>query len=75
MMPLPIIKRLKAGRAIADPFREVTILFCEIYHFSAFAAKHTPEVVVKSLNIVFSRFDDLIDEYGVHKVGFSGVQH
>jgi class 3 adenylate cyclase len=68
MMPIEIIKQLKMGKAIAEPYSEVTVLFCEIYHFSTFASQHPPDVVVRTLNTVYSRFDDLIDEFGVHKV-------
>lgn len=68
MMPIEIIKQLKMGKAIAEPYAEVTVLFCEIYHFSTFASKNPPDVVVRTLNTVYSRFDDLIDMFGVHKV-------
>lgn len=69
MLPATIIRQLKSGRRlIADPFDEVTVLFCEICDFAAFASEYPAKLVVQALNTVYSAFDTLIDLHNVHKV-------
>jgi class 3 adenylate cyclase len=53
---------------VADDFDEVTVLFCEICNFHSFASRYSPQVVIAVLNVIYSRFDSLIDKYKVHKV-------
>jgi len=69
VLPRTIARRLKDNtQIIADTFRGATILFADIVGFTDFAAKKTPQEVIQFLNTVFSRFDKLVDIYGLEKI-------
>lgn len=69
ILPRSIADRLKGQtQIIADNFQDATILFVDIVGFSDFASKKTPQEVIQFLNSVFSRFDKLVDVYGLEKI-------
>ncbi|HEX8823391.1 MAG TPA: adenylate/guanylate cyclase domain-containing protein [Archangium sp.] len=69
ILPRPVAERLKQGqRIIVENFPDVTVLFADLVDFTRFAAQHTPPDVLQVLNMVFSMFDQLADEFGVEKV-------
>lgn len=76
MLPRSIQRKLRrmssrGGTSIADSYKHVTVLFCEIYKFASWCQGKRPETVVQVLNIVYSHFDDLLDNFSpgaVHKV-------
>jgi adenylate cyclase len=69
VLPFQIAQRLKdREQAIADQFDAVTILFADIVGFSTVAAQLTPCALVKLLNEIFSRFDELAALYGLEKI-------
>ncbi len=69
VLPAPIAARLKAGEEpIADLFDDVTVLFADLVGFTAYAAEHAPDVVVNSLNRVYSRFDAIIARHDLEKI-------
>ena len=53
---------------IADHFAGTTILFADIVGFTELSAKLSPINLVRILNDLFSRFDDLLDKYKLNKV-------
>jgi adenylate cyclase len=69
VLPVGIVDRLKRGeRRIADRFENVTILFCDIVNFTAFAAAIPAGEVVGHLDHMFSGFDQLCRSWGVEKI-------
>ncbi|WP_158501531.1 adenylate/guanylate cyclase domain-containing protein [Vitiosangium sp. GDMCC 1.1324] len=69
VLPKPVADRLKQGqRIIVENSPDVTVLFADLVDFTRFAAQHTPPDVLQVLNMVFSVFDQLTDEFGVEKV-------
>jgi adenylate cyclase len=69
ILPAPILKQLKRRQVpIADYFQEVTVLFADIVGFTEFCNRKTPEQLVSVLNIVFSQFDQLAQQYGLEKI-------
>jgi PAS domain S-box-containing protein len=69
ILPKPVADRLKSGqRIIVENFPDVTVLFADLVDFTRFAAQHSPPDVLQVLNMVFSIFDQLTDEFGVEKV-------
>jgi len=69
ILPAPIAHRLKSGeRAIADKFDSVTVLFADIVGFTKLSARTTPEELVRGLNAIFERFDDLAKKYNLEKI-------
>ena len=69
ILPVSIAERLKKKEdTIADRYDEVTVLFSDLVGFTVFSAKHTPKELVYKLNILFSKFDDLLDKYKIEKI-------
>lgn len=70
MLPGPIASQLKRnpGQTIADSHEEATILFADIVGFTPLASHHSPDTVVKMLNNLFTRFDDLANKHGLEKI-------
>jgi class 3 adenylate cyclase len=69
ILPESIAQRLKeTDEIIADSFSSVTIMFADIVGFTPLASKLDPEVLVNELNILFQKFDNLIEEHGLEKI-------
>jgi adenylate cyclase len=69
VLPGDIAERLQTERgAIADQFDEASILFADVVEFTPLSARMTPRELVHLLDTLFTRFDDLADEYGVEKI-------
>jgi class 3 adenylate cyclase len=69
ILPASIAERLKTGHfPIADRYEEATVLFADLVGFTAFAAASPPEKVVSLLDELFTRFDRLVDRYGIEKI-------
>ena len=66
---LEAIERAKrSGRAVADAFGEVTVVFCDIVEFTQLAERLAPKHLVEVLNDVFSALDQLAVSCKVEKV-------
>lgn len=69
ILPDKIADRLKDGsRSIADGFEFVSILFADLVGFTELSGNTEPARLVSLLNGIFSRFDDLVDQYGLEKI-------
>ena len=69
VLPAPIAERLKAGESlIADGAPEVGVLFADIADFTPMSEAMGPEDIVRLLNEVFSRFDELAADHGLEKI-------
>jgi class 3 adenylate cyclase len=69
VLPFQIAQRLKEHqKAIADHFDGVTILFADLVGFSRASAQMSPSDLVRQLNRIFSRFDELATRYGLEKI-------
>ena len=69
ILPKPIAERLKAQQStIADSFTDVSVLFADIVGFTELSARMSPTELVKRLNVIFSHFDQLAENYGVEKI-------
>tara|TARA_Y100000768_G_scaffold234837_1_gene177546 strand:- start:6 stop:794 length:789 start_codon:yes stop_codon:yes gene_type:complete len=69
ILPIDIAQRLKSGETdIADKHDNVSILFCDIVNFTPQAQKLNPNKLVKILNNIFKRFDDLSYKYSIEKI-------
>lgn len=69
LLPAEIADRLKRGDTlIADAHEEVTVLFADLVGFTTYADGRPPHQVVRSLDNLFSRFDELASSYGVEKI-------
>lgn len=74
MLPESIVVQLQCGRElIADAYPHATVLFAEVCDFDFYSSKLQPEQVVELLNILFYKFDKLVDVHHVHKVETIGA--
>jgi adenylate cyclase len=69
VLPEPIAERLKGGESlIADGAPEVGVLFADIADFTPMSEAMGPEDIVRLLNEVFTRFDELAADHGLEKI-------
>lgn len=69
VLPREIAARLKNGeRIIADHHPAVSILFADLVGFTPLSNVLSPNEMVELLNEIYSRFDSLIEKYGVEKI-------
>ena len=69
IMPKEIADRLKGERkSIELDNPGVSVLMADIVNFTAYSEKVSADEVVALLDGMFSRFDDVVDEYGVEKI-------
>lgn len=69
VLPPSIAMQLKdTGRIIARHHDEASILFADIVDFTELSASLPPAEVVEMLNGIFTRFDQLTDDYGLEKI-------
>jgi class 3 adenylate cyclase len=73
VLPEEIAERLKRKHAtIAEAVESASVLFADIVNFTPISARFGPLEVVEMLNDLFSRFDELVDKYGVEKIQVAG---
>lgn len=69
ILPAQIATRLKEGEeTIADQYENVTVIFTDIVGFTNLASLVSATKIVQLLNLLFSKFDSLLDHYRVEKI-------
>ncbi|MEG4575471.1 adenylate/guanylate cyclase domain-containing protein [Microcoleus sp. N3A4] len=69
ILPAAIVENLKKGEGSpAQRFESATVLFADIVDFTSIAARILPLELVKVLNQIFSRFDQLTEKHGLEKI-------
>jgi class 3 adenylate cyclase len=70
VLPRRIAERLKnePGVVIADRFAGATVLFSDIVGFTQMSTRLSAEEIVKRLDEIFTRFDDIADQLGLEKI-------
>ncbi|MCB1172813.1 MAG: ammonium transporter [Leptospiraceae bacterium] len=69
VLPSKVAQELKDNPdTIAHSYSEVTVLFADIVGFTEFANRYKAESIVSLLNKIFSRFDAMVDRYGLEKI-------
>ena len=74
LLPDHIHEALKQSAAdnsiigIADNYKDVTIIFCDIVGFTTWSANMRPDDLLRVLGEVFSVFDVLAEKHGVEKI-------
>ena len=69
ILPVQIADRLKKSPGtIADGFKHVSVLFADIVGFTKISRRHRPEAIIKMLNQIFTRFDQISNKYGAEKI-------
>ena len=69
ILPAEIAEELKEkGQASAKLYEKATILFCDFRNFTQLAESTQPAELVKLIDLYFSQFDEIMEEYGVEKI-------
>jgi class 3 adenylate cyclase len=69
VLPAPIAERLKDNdEVIADAFPEATVMFADMVDFTGRSARIAPEEMVRTLDDLFSVFDELARRHGLEKI-------
>tara|TARA_R110002073_G_scaffold128_5_gene1635 strand:- start:5382 stop:7211 length:1830 start_codon:yes stop_codon:yes gene_type:complete len=69
ILPEETAKELKEkGFVKAKKFDSVSVLFTDFKGFTKYSEKLTPEEIVKSMNFYFSKFDTIVEKYGLEKI-------
>jgi PAS domain S-box-containing protein len=63
-----VLAKQGVAALIAESFDDVTILFADIVGFTPLSARLPPIEMVNLLNQIFSRFDQLAQQYGLEKI-------
>lgn len=56
------------GKVKSKKFETVSVLFADFKGFTLHAEHLSPEDLVKSVDFYFSKFDDIIEKYGIEKI-------
>jgi PAS domain S-box-containing protein len=69
ILPKQVADELKSkGMARAKKYTNVTIIFTDFKDFTSLASSISPTRLVKELNEIFSRFDDILEEFKIEKI-------
>ncbi len=69
ILPAAIVENLKKGEGSpAERFESATVLFADIVDFTSIAAIISPLELVKFLNKIFSKFDELTEKHNLEKI-------
>ncbi len=69
ILPEETAKELKEnGTVKAKQFEQVSVLFTDFQGFTEQSQNLDPEVLVKSIDYYFSKFDEIIDKYDLEKI-------
>lgn len=69
ILPSGTAEELKEnGKVKAKKFESITVMFTDFQAFTKYSQKLSPEVLVESVDYYFSKFDEIIDHYGLEKI-------
>lgn len=69
ILPEETAAELKQSGAVkAKKYEAVTVLFSDFKGFTAYSEKLSPETLVETVGFYFSRFDAIMDKYGLEKI-------
>ncbi|HLO79998.1 MAG TPA: adenylate/guanylate cyclase domain-containing protein [Chitinophagaceae bacterium] len=58
----------KSGKVLAKKFESVTVMFTDFKSFTHYATNLPPEILVETIDYYFSKFDQIIEKYGLEKI-------
>jgi adenylate cyclase len=69
VLPREIVRALKRSDKLAPRlYDEVTVMFCDIVGFTAYAEMHPPQAVFSELETLVERFEEIAGKHGLEKI-------
>lgn len=69
ILPVETATELKTyGKVKAKKYNEVTVLFSDFKGFTSYSQNLSPESLVETVDFYFSKFDTIIEKYGLEKI-------
>lgn len=69
ILPDKIAQELKDnGKVKATRFESVTVLFSDFIGFTRYSTRLAPEKLVESIDLYFSKFDEITEKFGLEKI-------
>ncbi len=69
ILPEETAQELKeSGKVKAKKFESVSVLFTDFQGFTQYADNLSPEILVESVGYYFSKFDEIMEKYGLEKI-------
>lgn len=69
ILPEETAEELKAnGKVKAKKYEAATVLFTDFAGFTSYSKDLSPEVLVETVSHYFSKFDEIIEKYGLEKI-------
>ncbi len=69
ILPEDTAEELKeSGRVEAKKYEAVTVFFSDFKGFTKYAENLSPEILVETIDHYFSKFDEIIEKYGLEKI-------
>jgi class 3 adenylate cyclase/Tfp pilus assembly protein PilF len=73
ILPEETAQELKeSGRVRAKKFESVSVMFADFVGFTSYSEKMSPEDLVRTVDYYFSRFDQVVEKYGLEKIKTMG---
>ncbi|KAI6232173.1 Tyrosine protein kinase and Adenylyl cyclase class-3 4 guanylyl cyclase domain containing protein [Aphelenchoides besseyi] len=73
LLPGLIAEKLMTGESVEPrSYDAATVLFCQLVDFGRFLGQTAPHNVIRFLNDVFTRFDEVISQHDAYKVETTG---
>jgi adenylate cyclase len=69
LLPKSVVSELKAqGRPQARRHDDVAVLFCDIVGFTEYCDRNAPEQVVRELETLIAKFEEVVEAHGLEKI-------
>ena len=69
VLPREIVRALKRSDRLAPRlYDEVTVMFCDVVGFTAYAETHPPQAVFSELETLVERFEEIARAHGLEKI-------
>lgn len=69
ILPAKTAEELKEnGKVAARKFESVTVLFTDFVGFTKYSESLSPEELVEIIDFYFSKFDEIVEKYGLEKI-------
>ncbi len=69
ILPSKVARELKeTGHSEPQSFEDVTVLFTDVVDFTRLSSQVTPQELIEELNVIFTRFDEVMEAHGCERI-------